>query len=88
MMPDWNAIQEVWPLLVAVAAVWARMEVTMVRNREQSVRNESEISKLETALEAQKAVTQAQGLSLARIEESLVSIGRTLERMDRKMSGS
>ena len=87
-MPDWNAIQEVWPLLVAVAGIWARLEVTMVRNREQSVRNEAEISKLEAALEAQRAVTHAQGLSLARIEETLVSIGRTLERMDRKIPGS
>ena len=87
-MPDWNAIQEVWPLLVAVAGVWAKLEVTMVRNREQSVRNEAEINKLEAALEAQRAVTHAQGLSLARIEETLVSIWRTLERMDRKIPGS
>ena len=87
-MPDWNAIQEVWPLLVAVAGVWAKLEVTMVRNREQSVRNEAEINKLEAALEAQRAVTHAQGLSLARIEETLASIWRILERMDRKIPGS
>lgn len=84
-MPDWNAIQQVWPLLVAVAVVWAKLEVTMMRNREQSARNEAEITKLEAQLEAQKLVTQKQGLTLARMEESLVSIGRTLERIDRKI---
>lgn len=86
-MPDWNAIQSVWPLILAVAAVWAKLEVTMMRNREHSMRNEEEIAKLERQLEAQRAVTVAQGLSLARIEESLVSVGRTLERIDRKISG-
>lgn len=87
-MPDWNAIQSVWPLILAVAAVWAKLEVTMMRNREQSIRNEEEIAKLERQLETQRAVTVAQGLSLARIEESLVSVGRTLERIDRKISGA
>ncbi|WP_028714361.1 hypothetical protein [Paracoccus sp. J55] len=84
-MPDWSAIQQVWPLLIAVAGVWAKLEVTMMRNREQSARNEVEINKLEAQLEAQKLVTQKQGLMLARMEESLVSIGRTLERIDRKI---
>lgn len=85
-MPDWIAIQEVWPLLIGVAAIWARLEVAMTQNRAQSVKNEGEIQKLEVQIEAQKAVTQQQALSLARIEESLTSIGRTLERLDRKIS--
>ncbi|MEG4641422.1 hypothetical protein VB636_00780 [Paracoccus sp. APAP_BH8] len=48
-------------------------------------RSTAEINKLEAQLEAQKLVTQKQGLTLARMEESLVSIGRTLERIDRKI---
>ncbi len=87
-MPEWTAIQEVWPLLIGVAAVWARLEVALSQNRSQSVKNEAEIQKLESQLEVQKSVTHQQALSLARIEESLTSIGRTLERMDRKISGS
>lgn len=87
-MPEWTAIQEVWPLLIGVAVIWARLEVALSQNRSQSVKNESEIQKLESQLEVQKSVTHQQALSLARIEESLTSIGRTLERMDRKISGS
>lgn len=87
-MPEWTAIQEVWPLLIGVAVIWARLEVALSQNRSQSVKNEAEIQKLESQLEVQKAVTHQQALSLARIEESLTSIGRTLERMDRKISGS
>lgn len=87
-MPEWTAIQEVWPLLIGVAVIWARLEVALAQNRTQSVKNESEIQKLESQLEIQKDVTHRQALSLARIEESLTSIGRTLERMDRKISGS
>lgn len=87
-MPEWNSIQEVWPLLIAVAAVWGRLEVALSQNKVQSMKNESEIQKLELALEAQKAVTQQQALALARIEESLTSIGRTLERMDRRLGNN
>lgn len=87
-MPEWTAIQEVWPLLIGVAVIWARLEVALSQNRSQSVKNESEIQKLESQLEVQKAVTHQQALSLARIEESLTSVGRTLERIDRKISGS
>lgn len=87
-MPEWTAIQEVWPLLIGVAVIWARLEVSLSQNRSQSVKNESEIQKLDSQLEVQKSVTHQQALLLARIEESLTSIGRTLERMDRKISGS
>ena len=45
-MPPWSAIQEVWPLLIGVAAIWARLEVAMAQNRAQSVKNEGEIQKL------------------------------------------
>ena len=87
-MPEWNSIQEVWPLLIAVAAVWGRLEVALSQNKAQSMKNEGEIQKLELQLETQKAVTQQQALALARIEESLTSIGRTLERMDRRLGNS
>ena len=87
-MPPWSAIQDVWPLLIGVAAIWARLEVAMAQNRAQSVKNEGEIQKLEGQVETQRAVSQQQALSLARIEESLTSIGRTLERLDRKISNN
>lgn len=86
-MPSWSAIQQVWPLLLGAAVIWARLEVALNQNRTQSAKNESEIQKLEVQLDAQKAVTHQQALALARIEESLTSIGRTLERLDRKISG-
>lgn len=87
-MPEWNMIQEVWPLMIGGAIVWARLEVAMSQARAENMKNAREIEKLELQLEAQKAVTQQQALALARIEESLSSIGRTLERMDRKISGA
>ncbi|HMT45529.1 MAG TPA: hypothetical protein PKE59_00280 [Novosphingobium sp.] len=86
-MPDWEVIKSVWPLLAAVAGLWARLEVALAQNRDQSVRNEAEIRKLEAQLEAQKSTTHQLALGQARMEETLVSIGRTLERIDRKISG-
>ncbi len=86
-MPEWSTIQEAWPLLIGGAIVWARLEVAMSQTRAENVKNAREIEKLELQIEAQKAITQQQALALARIEESLSSIGRTLERMDRKISG-
>jgi hypothetical protein len=50
--------------------------------------NEREIAKLERKVEDQAAATQAQAIQLGRIEESIVGIGRTLERMDRKIPGN
>lgn len=87
-MPEWAAIQQVWPLLVAVAAVWGRLEVALVKNRDRSLKNEAEIQKLEIQVDAQNATVHQLALGQARMEESLVSIGRTLERIDRNISGT
>ena len=97
MLPDWNTIQGAWPLIAGIAALWARLEVALSRAREQSKANEAEIGKLEVKFDlaikdlrddakAQASATQAQAVQLGRIEESLVGIGRTLERLDKKLS--
>lgn len=88
MVPDWETIQAVWPLLLGLAGLWGRLEVALSRARDQSELNEREIAKLERKVEDQAAATQAQAIQLGRIEESIVGIGRTLERMDRKIPGN
>lgn len=86
-MPEWDAIQSVWPLLIAVAGLWGRLEVALSQNRAQSLKNEAEIRKLEVQLETQRATTHQLALGQVRMEETLVSIGRTLERIDRNITG-
>lgn len=85
-MPDWETIQGVWPLLVGLCGVWARIEVALSNARNQSKQNEREIGKLEVKVEAQGVSAAQQAVQLGRIEESLLGIGRTLERLDRKIS--
>ena len=87
MLPDWETIRGVWPLLVGIAALWARLEVALALARNQAKRNEIEIGKLELKAEKQGVAAQTQAVQLGRIEEALVGIGRTLERLDRKISG-
>jgi hypothetical protein len=87
MLPDWETIRGVWPLLVGIAGLWARLEVALSRAREQSKQNEREITKLERKVEDQAVATQAQAVQLGRIEEAIVGIGRTLDRLDRKIPG-
>lgn len=87
-MPSWDTIQAAWPLLAGLAALWARIEVALSRARDQSKANEREIAKLETKVEAQAASAAQQAVQLGRIEESLVGIGRTLERLDRKIGNN
>ena len=87
MMPDWETIQAVWPLLLGLAGLWGRLEVALARTRDQSKLNEREIGKLERKVEDQAAAAQAQAVQLGRIEESVLGIGRTLERLDRKIPG-
>lgn len=84
MMPSWETIQAVWPLLLGLAGLWARIEVALSKSRDQSKANEREIAKLEVKVEAQAASAAQQAVQLGRIEESLLGIGRTLERLDRK----
>ena len=85
MMPNWETIQAVWPLLLGLAGLWARIEVALSKASAQSKQNEREIAKLEVKVEAQAASAAQQAVQLGRIEESLMGIGRTLERLDRKM---
>jgi hypothetical protein len=96
MLPDWNTIQGAWPLIAGIAALWARLEVALSRARDQSKANEAEIGKLEVKFDnaikdlrddAKVAAQgqQQQAVQLGRIEESLIGIGRTLERLDKKM---
>lgn len=84
-MPNWETIQAVWPLLLGIAGLWARIEVALSKSRDQSKANEREIAKLEVKVEAQAASAAQQAIQLGRIEESLLGIGRTLERLDRKI---
>jgi len=83
-MPNWETIQAVWPLLLGLAGLWARIEVALSKASAQSKQNEHEIAKLEVKVEAQAASAAQQAVQLGRIEESLLGIGRTLERLDRK----
>ncbi len=84
MMPNWETIQAVWPLLLGLAGLWARIEVALSKASAQSKQNEREIAKLEVKVEAQAASAAQQAVQLGHIEESLLGIGRTLERLDRK----
>ena len=86
MMPKWETIQAVWPLLLGLAGLWARIEVALSKASAQSKQNEREIAKLEVKVEAQAASAAQQAVQLGRIEESLLGIGRTLERLDRKIA--
>jgi len=86
MMPNWETIQAVWPLLLGLAGLWARIEVALSKASAQSKQNEREIAKLEVKVEAQAASAAQQAVQLGRIEESLLGIGRTLERLDRKIA--
>jgi hypothetical protein len=96
MLPDWNTVQGAWPLIAGIAALWARLEVALSRARDQSKANEAEIGKLEVKFDnaiadlradAKQAALgqQHQAVQLGRIEESLIGIGRTLERLDKKI---
>mgnify|MGYP001187793817 CR=1 FL=1 len=86
MMPNWETIQAVWPLLLGLAGLWARIEVALSKASAQSKQNEREIAKLEVKVEAQAESANQQAVQLGRIEESLLGIGRTLERLDRKIA--
>lgn len=86
MMPDWETIQAVWPLLVGLAGLWARIEVALSRAAAQSRQNEREITKLEVKVEQQASAAAQQAVQLGRIEEGLLGIGRTLERMERTIA--
>lgn len=71
---------------MGLAGLWARIEVALSKASAQSKQNEREIAKLEVKVEAQAASAAQQAVQLGRIEESLLGIGRTLERLDRKIA--
>ena len=85
MIPDRDTIQAVWPLLLGIAGLWARIEVALSKGASRSSQHEREIARLEVKVEAQAASAAQQAVQLGRIEESLLGIGRTLERLDRKI---
>lgn len=85
-MPNWETIQAVWPLLLGLAGLWARIEVALSKASAQSKQNEREIAKLEHKVEAHAESANEQAVQLGRIEESLIGIIRTLERLDRKIA--
>jgi predicted lipoprotein len=91
MIPDWDTIQSVWPLLVGLAALWARIEVALAAAKAQSKSNEHEIAKLEVKVEAQIRAAAVQAVQLARIEEAVMSmrgdLGRVISGMDRQRGG-
>jgi hypothetical protein len=87
-MPDWDIIQGVWPLLLGIAVLWARIEVALSKSRDQSKLNEREIGKLELKVEAQAVSAATQAVQLGRIEEALKGIGSTLERLESRMTTS
>jgi hypothetical protein len=87
-MPNWEIIQAVWPLLLGIAVLWARIEVALSKSRDQSKINEREIGKLELKVEAQAVGAALQAVQLGRIEEALTGIGRTLERLEARMANS
>lgn len=84
-MPSWETVQEVWPLLLGIAALWARIEVGVSKSREQGNANERDIAKLEARVDIQTTSVALQAVQLGRIEEGLIGIGKTLDRLDRKM---
>ena len=87
-MPNWEIIQAVWPLLLGIAVLWARIEVALSKSRDQSKLNEREIGKLELKVEAQAVSAATQAVQLGRIEEALKGIGSTLERLESRMTKS
>lgn len=84
-MPSWESVQEVWPLLLGIAGLWARIEVGVSKSREQGNANERDIAKLEAKVDIQTTSVALQAVQLGRIEEGLIGIGKTLDRLDRKM---
>ena len=88
MNTEWQAVLDNWPLIVAIAGLWARLEVALSKGRQQSESNAKDITSLEGKMDASDKLAGVQAVQLGRIEESLKGMGRTLDRIDRKTSGS
>jgi hypothetical protein len=77
MMPNWETIQAVWPLILGLAGLWARIEVALSKASAQSKQNEREVAKLEMKVEAQACWASA-GPSSASTGRSLTAEPPTL----------
>ena len=85
MLPDWETLQKTWPLLLALASLWARLEVALSLGRTTAQHHEAELTRLETKVAAMDKAAQGHAIQLGRIEEALKGVGHTLERIDRKI---
>jgi hypothetical protein len=86
MLPDWSTLQAAWPLLLGLAALWARIEVALARTRDRSHQQGREIEKLDLRVTAQAEAASLHAVQLGRIEATLIAIERTLERLDHKIA--
>jgi len=94
MLPSWEALRETWPMMAAVAVLWARLELTMYRQREASDRgqeisrrNEAELRKLEARVESHAAAAQEHAVQLSRIEEAIKGLGKAFDRLADQIAG-
>ncbi|PKP68860.1 MAG: hypothetical protein CVT82_13670 [Alphaproteobacteria bacterium HGW-Alphaproteobacteria-4] len=85
MLPDWETLQKTWPLLAALAALWARLEVARALGRAAAVQNVAELARLDAKVATMDKAAQNHAVQLGRIEEALKGVGHTLERIDRKI---
>ncbi len=81
MNTEWQAILNNWPLIVAIAGLWARLEVAISAIRQQSESNSRDIAHLETKRDASDKLAGVQAVQLGRIEESLSGMAKTLDRI-------
>lgn len=91
-MPDWEAILNAWPLIAAIAGVWARVEVALANAKTEARHHKDEVVKLDRELTALRAtigthgeVAAKQAVQLGRIEEALVGIASTLTRLEHRI---
>lgn len=85
MMPSWESLKEAWPVILAVAGLWGRLEVALSRGRALSEGNARDIERLDHRLGQVEANAAVQAIQLGRIEEKLDGQGRMLDRIDRKI---
>jgi hypothetical protein len=85
MLPDWETLQKTWPLLAALAVLWARLEVARALGRAQALHQGAELTRLEARVDTMDKAAQNHAVQLGRIEEALKGVGHTLERIDRKI---
>lgn len=85
MLPDWESMQQSWPLMVAVAAIWARIEMAISRTTAQSVANAAELAKLETKVDSQGKDANVSSIQLATLAANSITMGGQLNRIEDKL---